>query len=56
MENLLNYVHLRKDISFKERKLNSVDLLIFSELAYVDFSIEMENGPILLPEACRHYI
>ena len=56
MENLLNYVHLRKDLSFNERALNSVDLLIFSELAYVDFSLEVENGPVLLPEACKHFL
>lgn len=37
MENMLNYVHLRKDIPFSFRPLNWVDLLILNELSYVDW-------------------
>lgn len=38
MANLLDYLTWRGDLSFRERPLNEVDNLIFSELAYVDMS------------------
>ncbi len=55
MENILNYVHLRKDIPFSFRPLNWVDLLILTELSYVDWTHIADKDPIRLSEACQSY-
>lgn len=55
MENMLNYVHLRKDIPFSFRPLNWVDLLILNELSYVDWTHIVQKEPVYLPQACQSY-
>ena len=55
MENMLNYVHLRKDIPFSFRPLNWVDLLILNELSYVDWTHIVQKEPVCLPQACQSY-
>lgn len=37
MNNLINYLKWRGDLSFDISPLNEVDALIFSELVYLDF-------------------
>ena len=37
MENLLNYVRLRRDIDFSVRPFNEVDMLVCADLSYVDW-------------------
>ena len=55
MENLLNYVNLRKDISFQACPFNRVDLLILADLAYMDWNGIIEDDEKLLVDACREY-
>ncbi|MGG7212697.1 Mbeg1-like protein [Clostridium nigeriense] len=55
MNNILSYIKWRGDLSFKEREFNEVDNLIFSILAYIDFSGIIptidDGGVIKLKEA-----
>lgn len=44
MNNLVNYIKWRGDLSFSLSELNEVDALIFSELVYLDFSGYCRNG------------
>lgn len=37
MLDIMDYITLRKDITFAERDFQEIDALIFSELAYVDW-------------------
>lgn len=37
MAKLLDYLYLRKDITFKERPFNTIDAMILTELSYVDW-------------------
>lgn len=52
MEKLLDYVALRKDLTFSEREFNPVDALALNQLAYADFL----DSNINLKEACKNYI
>lgn len=56
MENILNYICLRKDISFSERAFNPVDALILSTLAYADWSTVFQEGEVTLSLACLKYL
>lgn len=56
MENILNYVHLRSDVSFQYRAFNEVDALILSELSYVDFDHILGKEPMCLASACKQYL
>ena len=55
MENLLNYVNLRKDIDFSMRPFNKVDMLMCADLSYVDFDGIVNEEEISLEEACKQY-
>lgn len=55
MENLLNYVNLRKDISFRDSSFNKVDLLVLADLAYMDWNGIVDDEEKLLIDACREY-
>ena len=44
MENLLNYVRLRRDIDFSVRPFNEVDMLVCADLSYVDWDGIMAKG------------
>lgn len=55
METILNYVRLRKDLSFEERSFNNIDALILSEMAYVNW-VDLKEEDTLLIEACKNYI
>lgn len=55
MENLLNYVELRKDIDFSLRPFNKVDMLVCADLSYVDFEGIVKEEEISLEEACKSY-
>lgn len=56
MENLINYVRLRKDISLEEKPFNPVDMLMMAELAYVDWEDIVNEDKVLLRTACKEYI
>ena len=54
MLDIMDYITLRKDITFAERGFQEIDALIFSELAYVDWH-NIAEGEILLPDACEQF-
>ncbi len=54
MLDIMDYITLRKDITFAERDFQEIDALIFSELAYVDWH-NIAEGEILLPDACEQF-
>lgn len=56
MENLLNYVRLRRDIDFSIRPFNEVDMLVCADLSYVDWDGIVEKEEVSLEEACRKYL
>ena len=56
MENLLNYVRLRRDIDFSIRPFNEVVLLVCVDLSYVDWDGIVEKEEVSLEEACRKYL
>ena len=56
MENLLNYVRLRRDIDFSVRPFNEVDMLVCADLSYVDWDGIVEKDEVSLEEACRKYL
>jgi hypothetical protein len=56
MENLLNYVNLRKDISFSQTAFNPVDMLVFADLAYVNWDGIVNEEEVSLNEACKEFI
>ncbi|WP_419008368.1 Mbeg1-like protein [Holdemanella porci] len=56
MENLLNYVRLRRDIDFSIRPFNEVDMLVCADLSYVDWDGIVEKEAVSLEEACRKYL
>ena len=56
MENLLNYVRLRRDIDFSVRPFNEVDMLVCADLSYVDWDGIVEKEEVSLEEACRKYL
>ena len=56
MENILDYVHLRKDIDFKMRPLNRVDILVLNNLSYVNWDGVVNQEEISLHEACEKYL
>lgn len=56
MENLLNYVHLRRDIDFSIRPFNEVDMLVCADLSYVDWDGIVEKDEVSLEEACCKYL
>lgn len=55
MENILNYVRLRQDISFQMSPFNVIDALILSDLAYVDWNNIVKDEKVALQRACRQY-
>lgn len=55
MENLLNYVNLRKDLSFQVSPFNKVDLLVLADLAYMDWNGIVDQEERLLVDACKEY-
>ena len=55
MENILNYVRLRQDISFQMSPFNVIDALILSDLAYVDWNNIVKDEKVDLQRACRQY-
>lgn len=55
MNNLVNYIKWRGDLSFSVSELNEVDALIFSELVYLDFSGYTEKSPLPLSEINKRY-
>lgn len=56
MENILDYVCLRKDIDFKMRPLNMVDILVLNNLSYVNWDGIVDQDEISLPDACTKYL
>src|SRR5690554_7969319 len=59
MNNIFDYLDWRGDLTFQQDDLNEVDSLIFSVLAYLEFSGivpgEGDEGAITLEEACERY-
>lgn len=55
MQSLLDYVALRKDIPCEMRAFNSVDLLVLTELAYVDWEGVLDQESYTICEACQKY-
>ena len=55
MESILNYVRMRKDISFQSNPFNVVDALILSDLAYIDWTNIVADQKVDLQEACKEY-
>ena len=59
MYNMTNYIKWRGDLSFSEDSFNEVDNLIFTQLAYLDFSYIVSpkiSKYIFLEEAWKKYI
>ena len=56
MENLLNYVRLRRDIDFSICPFNEVDMLVCADLSYVDWDGIVEKDEVSLEKACRKYL
>lgn len=54
MLNILDYITLRKDLSFSKCPFQEIDALIFSELAYIEWNGIVE-APIALSEACIRF-
>lgn len=54
MLNILDYITLRKDLSFAQCPFQEIDALIFSELAYIDWGGIAEEK-IELPTACERF-
>ena len=55
MNNLINYLKWRGDLSFDISPLNEVDALIFSELVYLDFSGYTEKSQLPLSDINKLY-
>ena len=55
MENILNYVRLRLDISFQMSPFNVIDALILSDLAYVDWNNIVKDEKVEIERASRQY-
>lgn len=55
MENILNYVNLRKDITFQMSPFNSVDLLVLADLSYIDWDGIVGEDEKYLIDACKEY-
>lgn len=57
MNDVLDYIYWRGDLSFEQDPLNEIDAMIFSEFAYIDFSIlapdKLENGLLTIKEAAN---
>ena len=57
MVRLLDYLQLRRDITFNERPFNTIDAMVLSELSYIDWEdIIPDSKEILLPEAIKQYL
>lgn len=56
MSNILDYILWRGDLSFDVSPLNEVDNLIFSKLAYLDFTNLINHGTTTLAELSKAYI
>ena len=60
MKDILDYIYWRGDLSFEQEPLNEVDAVIFSEFAYIDFSmlapIELESGSLTIKEAAKLWV
>ena len=52
MENLLNYVRLRRDIDFSIRPFNEVDMLVCADLSYSDCDDITENYRVFCFRGC----
>ena len=56
MANIIDYIRWRGDLDFRQSAINEVDSLLFSELAYLNFSEIAESCEgILLSDAAREY-
>ncbi len=58
MANMMDYIRWRGDLTFTQDPPNSVDALIFSSLAYIDFGGRVEaqpHTPIYLRDAAEEY-
>ena len=44
MNNVLDYIRWRGDLSFAQDPLNAVDAVIFSNLVYIRYPDEEKNG------------
>ena len=51
MANILDYIRWRGDLPFSVSPLNRVDNVIFTQLAYLDFSGIAENEAITIADA-----
>ena len=56
MENLLNYVRLRRDIDFSVRPFNEVDMLVCADLSYVDWDGIVEKDEASREVPSRKYL
>ncbi len=60
MSSILDYLHWRGDLTFRQDPPNLVDNLIFSEIAYCDFRgivpTAEEGGSVTLAESCNRYL
>jgi hypothetical protein len=55
MGNIVDYVKKYRTKSFKEKKLCDVDMLVFSALAYMDFTEIVNRDRILLNDALKFF-
>ena len=38
MKNIIDYIDWRGDLTFKQSSFNEIDAVIFTQIAYIDFS------------------
>lgn len=55
MENIINYVRLRKDISFETAPFNNVDALVLSILSYINWENIINDEKVNLISSCSEY-
>lgn len=56
MNNIIDYIKWRGDLTIFDRKFNKIDYLILSELAYINLDYLSINNPISLYEAYKTYL
>lgn len=56
MENVLQYLKWRGDLSFKERVFNEIDGLVCALIGYIRWEDIVANDTISLPIACQRYL
>lgn len=58
MDNLIQYLKYRKDITFKQERFNEIDALVFSVFVYFEFEgiVSNDKTTISMQKACKVYL